>query len=177
MRGEPRSSRAMRRGSGSPPPVFTALSFGERFTLWSVRCWTEAARYGVHLHPILREAFARAGAEGGYLALNQVLCTAAAAARRSIVIHRRNCLLVSADELMLLGLVADLQADRTQTVHGKIGEWMAPWGVRTAMPALATFADRLSEAGISLPRRKVPRAPTVFPRRAAAMDPPRCKLH
>lgn len=167
----------MRHGSRSPSCAFTSLSFGERFTLWSVRCWTEAARYGVCLHPVLREAFSRAGAEGAYLALNQVLWAATAAARRSIVIHPRNCLLVSADELMLLGLVADLQDDRTRTVHGKIGEWMAPWGVRAAMPALAAFADHLSEAGISLPRRTVPHTPTVFPRRAAAVDPSRCKLH
>lgn len=176
MKDEPRSSRAMRHGSGSPP-VFTALSFGERFTLWSVRCWTEAARHGVCLHPVLREAFSRAGAEGAYLALNQVLCTATAAARRSIVIRPRNCLLVSADELMLLGLVADLQDDRTRIVRGTIGEWMAPWGVRAAMPALAAFAEHLAEAGISLPRRTVPRTPKVFPRSLAAVDPARCKLH
>ena len=43
----------MRRGPGYPPCVLTALSFGERFTLWSVRCWTEAKRYGGCLHPLL----------------------------------------------------------------------------------------------------------------------------
>ena len=161
----------------NPPCAFAALSFGARFTLWSVRCWTEAARYGVWLHPILREAFSRARAEDAYLALNQVLFVAARGARRSTIIHPRTGPLVGADELLLLGIIADLQADRTQTAQGKIGEWMTPWGVREAIPALRTFAEQLLEAGISVPGRTPSRRSSVFRRQARIIDPAGCSLH
>ena len=96
--------------------MFTELSFGEQFTLWAVRCWTEAARDGVCLHPLLKEAFSRVGVASAYLALNHMLCVLAAGAQRPIVIYSRNCVPISPDEILLLGLVGDLQENRAEVV-------------------------------------------------------------
>ena len=66
MKDEPRSSRAMRHGSGSPPPRVHGVVV--RRTVHAVvgaLLDGSGAPRGPCLHPVLREAFSRAGAEGG----------------------------------------------------------------------------------------------------------------
>ena len=143
---------AILEGSDAPRPGalhdFQALSFCEQLLLWSLRSWLQAMYGPVALHTVVREAFSRVEADKAYLAFDHLASVISVSSRRPILIHCPGCRGVGEDELLFLGLIAEVQKDDVPAAFMNLAEWLVPAGVRAAMPALTEFAMQLTAAGL-----------------------------
>lgn len=133
---------------------FSQLSFSEQFLLWAIRNWMRASFGAEGLHAVLQDGFDHAGGSAAHRALDHFMSIVAVSARRSITIHLPNGHLVSPDEQHFLAMVADIQLDAPASVKTNLADWLAPAGVRAAMPALTGFALQILAAGHEVKHRE-----------------------
>jgi hypothetical protein len=129
---------------------FSALPFGEQFVLWTLRCLLPGEGRPQGLQSVVHEAYARIEAEQAFLAINRVATLLAVSCRRPMHVGCPRCRGVGEDELLFLGLMAELQRGNARSATMGIAVWFAPAAVRLVLPALEQYAQELRTRRIVL---------------------------
>jgi len=152
-----------------------ALTFPERFTVWTVRLWLAAFTGDPDAAPQIRVAFESVDAVPAIPLLDRLMRVVANGARRPVRFTPVAIPALSEDEGLLLRAVELAQADGA--VNGAVDGTLVLRGMLTAdacrafRPACRGFARALAGAGLRLPGAAVA-APRPVP---AAAPPPRAR--
>ena len=137
-------------GTASAGLCFEDLMFSEKFLLWAARFWWTLAQNGQESLTPLADAFrvSRAGPALG--PFDAVLTVLATQARAPVKIKHVRSQTLSQDERRLLFLIAA----RPGAIRDAVSAHLLPCRGTTLMrPLLAQLDERLSDAGMYLPRR------------------------
>ncbi len=143
------------------PSTFIELPFGEQLMLWAVRLWMRGLRDGMHDQTILRTGFKLAGVPAAHAPLDGLMTVLTTAATDTIDIRCPHCADISADEHLLMDVIAGLQAP------GRGGSTLfacrlPPTARRTGMELAGHLAAVFSGAGLVIR----PRGPVFGPEKS-----------
>ena len=92
------------------PSTFIELPFGEQLMLWAVRLWMRGLRDDMPDQTILRTGFKLAGVPAAHAPLDGLMTVLTIAATAPIDIRCPHCADISADEHLLMDVIAGLQS-------------------------------------------------------------------
>tara|TARA_R110000772_G_scaffold268420_1_gene395413 strand:+ start:5872 stop:6330 length:459 start_codon:yes stop_codon:yes gene_type:complete len=140
------------------PSTFIELPFGEQLMLWAMRLWMRGLRDGTPDQAILRTGFKLAGVPDAHPALDGLMTIITTAATDTIDIRCPQCADISADEHLLMDVIAGLQSP------GNGGSTLfacrlPPAARRTGMELAGHLASVFSGAGLLIRPRRRARSP------------------
>ncbi len=142
------------------PTLMDELVPGERLVVWAFRRWVVGWKTGDHRQwdRVWSEFCFKLGshtAREALTAFSAIMTTIRQNARRPIQHHQPCCPCIGADEVALASLIAAAQRGETAVARG-IAVWLVRGDAVDTMVRNATvIADRLHEAGDTLPDRLV----------------------
>jgi len=145
---ETRDINGGRMNTNEPRYDFFALSFGEQFALWTLRCLLPGEGRPQGLQSVVREAYARISAEQAFWAFNRLATLLGASCRRPLRVGCPRCRGVGEDELLFLGTASELQRGNMDTAKMGVAAWLAPAAVRLVLPAFEQYALELRQRGV-----------------------------
>ena len=129
---------------------FEDLRPPEQFTLWAIRMWVLGKRRDRHIGRRLREGFAQVGAPSAAVWLETMMRTLTSNLCRNVIVHCVCDRRTSADEHMLLELLARGQVGDEETVLRRLNEFITPSAVHTTGPLITRFGETLADGGLLL---------------------------
>ncbi|NQV98771.1 MAG: hypothetical protein HQ483_03655 [Rhodospirillales bacterium] len=140
--------------SANPAPELDNLLFGERLLLWGIRLWVAGYRDGENVQEILRHGFKLAGLSQVHFALDDLMHLIATSATEPVDIRCPKCVGTSADEHLLLGVIAAWQEGRGKDQGtALLSTWLPMAAVRFAQPAASAIARAMADRGLPIRSR------------------------
>ena len=129
---------------------FEDLRAPEQFTLWAIRMWVLGKRRDQQVGRKLREGFAQVGAPSAAVWLETMMRTLTSNLCRNVIVHCVCDRRTSADEHMLLELLARGQVGDEETVLRCLNEFITASAVHTAGPLVTRLGETLADGGVLL---------------------------
>ena len=129
---------------------FEDLRAAEQFTLWAIRLWVLGKRRDQQVGRKLREGFAQVGAPSAAVWLETMMRTLTSNLCRNVIVHCVCDRRTSADEHMLLELLALGQVGDEETALRRLNEFITPSAVHTAGPLVMRLGETLADGGLLL---------------------------
>ncbi len=136
------------------PSETGVLSFGERLLLWSIRMWVSGYKDGANVQNMMQHSFELAGLPDLYADFDDVMYLIATTATEDITIWSPDCLYVSDDEHLLLGVVAAWQQGQGKDQGtALLSTWLPMAAIRFAQPSLSKIATTMANQNMVIPSR------------------------
>lgn len=131
----------------SAPPSTRA----ETLVLWAIRAWVAGHRHDIPVMPNLRTGFRDEGAPAAAEAVDDLMGFIGRGAGRTIRVNCPRCRQVTADERLLLDMIALHQQGETLWAPFLVRAILTPAAARLCGPLFAALAEALRDGDIRLP--------------------------